>query len=294
MKQIATKNNKLMMSVAAGIVLICVLIIIIMSKGLGKGSNNAIKPTGEVIATSKYGKVYRSELDDALQLLSAQAGGEIEYDKLNADDIKTLVNSIVAQRALLAKAKESTVIQDVKFQKAIQALEENLMKETYLRDLASKEITEEKMKERYDLVSKEVIGQKEYGVRRILLNSEEEAKKLMPTLTRLTFANAAKKHSKDRETAARGGDLGMVLLKSLDPDLAKVVEKTRVGRISEPFNTRFGWNIIMVYRIRDAELPSYKDSEEKLKEALFNELVREELNQASQDAEVKILGEEKK
>jgi len=58
-----------------------------------------------------------------------------------------------------------------------------------------------------------------------------------------TFAVAAAAASQDPGSASDGGDLGWQSPDAFDPTFSGQVDKLKVGEISEPFKTRYGWHI---------------------------------------------------
>jgi len=58
-----------------------------------------------------------------------------------------------------------------------------------------------------------------------------------------SFAVAASASSQDPGSASQGGDLGWQSPDVYDPSFSAAVEKLKVGEISEPFKTQYGWHI---------------------------------------------------
>lgn len=58
-----------------------------------------------------------------------------------------------------------------------------------------------------------------------------------------SFAVAASASSQDPGSASQGGDLGWQSPNVYDPSFSAAVEKLKVGEISEPFKTQYGWHI---------------------------------------------------
>ncbi|HVC30787.1 MAG TPA: peptidylprolyl isomerase SurA [Steroidobacteraceae bacterium] len=58
-----------------------------------------------------------------------------------------------------------------------------------------------------------------------------------------TFAVAAAAASQDPGSASDGGDLGWQSPKAFDPAFTAAIAKMKVGQISQPFKTRYGWHI---------------------------------------------------
>jgi peptidyl-prolyl cis-trans isomerase SurA len=60
------------------------------------------------------------------------------------------------------------------------------------------------------------------------------------------FAAAAKTKSDDEASAVDGGDLGWISPGQMLPKFEQVMDRLKVGQISEPFRTQFGWHIVLV------------------------------------------------
>ena len=59
-----------------------------------------------------------------------------------------------------------------------------------------------------------------------------------------SFSKYAEEFSEDKSTAIRGGTLGWIAKESVVENFRKVMINTKVGGVSEPFSTRFGWHIL--------------------------------------------------
>ena len=60
------------------------------------------------------------------------------------------------------------------------------------------------------------------------------------------FEKLAKANSDDKGSAVKGGDLGWTLPGKLVPEFEAVMNKTRIGDVSAPFKSPFGWHILKV------------------------------------------------
>lgn len=61
-----------------------------------------------------------------------------------------------------------------------------------------------------------------------------------------SFAALAQANSQDPGSAGRGGSLGWMSPDALSPNFRKVVKHLKVGEVSKPFHTRYGWHIAEV------------------------------------------------
>jgi peptidyl-prolyl cis-trans isomerase D len=70
------------------------------------------------------------------------------------------------------------------------------------------------------------------------------------------FGQLAKKYSADPGSAAHGGDLGWAERSVYDPKFADALFGMKVGEISDPVKTQFGYHIIRLDGIQPAHIPS--------------------------------------
>ena len=103
----------------------------------------------------------------------------------------------------------------------------------------------------------------EYKVRHILLSpnimtSDEEIRsKLISIRNEIKdlddFILSAKKYSDDKISGFKGGDLGYQRTNKLVSEFASVMEKIPLKKISDPFQTKFGWHILYVENVRTVD-----------------------------------------
>lgn len=106
--------------------------------------------------------------------------------------------------------------------------------------------------------------QKQTRVRHILIRPNEvrtqiQAKALIDDLYQqikggADFDELAKESSEDPGSALKGGDLDWVVPGAMVPAFEDVMNRTDVGKMSQPFQTQFGWHILLVEGRRDADI----------------------------------------
>src|SRR6185369_14626902 len=74
------------------------------------------------------------------------------------------------------------------------------------------------------------------------------------------FDEIAKKQSKDPGSSANGGDLDWASPSSYVPEFAQALVKLNKGQMTDaPVKTQFGWHVIRVDDIREAQLPKLEE-----------------------------------
>ena len=121
----------------------------------------------------------------------------------------------------------------------------------------------------YNKFKAEQSGQ-EYDARHILVDSEDEAKKLIAQIKAgAKFEDLAKKNSKDTGSAENGGDLGWAKPGSYVPEFATALQGLQKGQMTDtPVKTQFGYHIIRVEDVRTAQFPSFDEVKDKVKQQM--------------------------
>ena len=124
-------------------------------------------------------------------------------------------------------------------------------------------------------------GGKEFKARHILVEKEEDAKKIIADLKKgAKFEDLAKKQSKDPGSGANGGDLDWATAASYVPEFAEAMVKLKKGETTQaPVKSQFGWHVIRVDDIRDAQLPKL----EEVKPQIAQQLQQQKLAKFQED-----------
>lgn len=82
------------------------------------------------------------------------------------------------------------------------------------------------------------------------------------------FAELARAHSNDVRSATRGGDIGMLPLAQLLPEVRPVVAGMKQGDVSEPVQTAAGLHILKLEDVAEARNASLEEVDAQLRQAL--------------------------
>ena len=108
-------------------------------------------------------------------------------------------------------------------------------------------VTDQDVKSYYEEHKEEFAPVSQVRASHILLKAEEEAKKVLERLRRgEDFAQVAKKTSIDTGSAKRGGDLGFISRGQTVCGFEAEAFRLKLGEISKPVKTQFGYHIIKV------------------------------------------------
>ena len=121
----------------------------------------------------------------------------------------------------------------------------------------------------YDTI-KTQIGDKEYKVRHILVEKEDDAKDIIAELQKgAKFDELAKARSKDPGSKDKGGDLDWNAPANFVKPFGDAMVATPKGKFTpQPVQTQFGWHVIMVEDVRDAKVPPFDEVKPQLQQRL--------------------------
>ncbi len=166
----------------------------------------------------------------------------------------------VAKRGLAEKP-------DVKMQLELQRQNE-LIRALMRSELERSPITDADVKAAYE-EQKKATGGKEYKARHILVESEAEAKDITAQLKKGAKWEDLAKKSKDPGSAQRGGELEWAGAGAYVKPFSDAMTKLDKGQMTEtPVQSQFGWHVIKVDDVRDAQFPPLEQVTPQIREAL--------------------------
>lgn len=192
-----------------------------------------------------------------------------------------LKDEVVAREIFMQEAQKRGLdaTEDYKAQLEI-ARQTILIRELFTDYQKKNPITDADLKAEYDKLTANA-GGKEYRVRHILVDKEDQAKALIASLKKnAKFEDLAKKSSKDPGSAAKGGDLDWANAGSYVKEFSDAMVKLGKGQTTEaPVKSQFGYHIIRVDDVRQAQLPKFDD----VKPQIGQQLLQQKLAAFQQD-----------
>jgi peptidyl-prolyl cis-trans isomerase C len=194
------------------------------------------------------------------------ARGAQDSDALRARVREVLINNeVIAQEANKAgTAKKAEV------QQQLEMARQEIIVNSYVNDWISKHPpTDAEIQTEYER-AKATTGSTEYKARHILVESEDEAKKLIADLKKGgKFDELAQKNSKDPGSKDRGGDLDWQIPGVFDKSFADAMVALTKGRMTDaPVRSRFGFHIIQLDDVRPVKLPALNEVRQRISQQL--------------------------
>jgi peptidyl-prolyl cis-trans isomerase C len=186
-------------------------------------------------------------------------------------EVRAAVKEELNTRELLAREAKKQGLQntpDVKTQMDLAS--QTVLVRAFVTDWVKKNpVPEADLKKEYDTI-KGAIGDKEYKVRHILVEKEDDAKAIITELQKgAKFDELAKSRSKDPGSKDKGGDLDWNAPANFVKPFGDAMKATPKGKFTaQPVQTQFGWHVIEVEDVRDAKVPGYDEVKPQLQQRL--------------------------
>ena len=181
-----------------------------------------------------------------------------------------LKDEVIAREVFMQEAQKRGLDATDDFKSQMELARQTiLIRELFADYQAKNPVTDAEVKAEYDKFAA-ANGGKEFRASHILVEKEDEAKKIIADLKKgAKFADIAKKQSKDPGSGANGGDLDWATPNSYVPEFAQALIKLNKGQVTqEPVKSQFGWHVIRLDDVREAQLPKLEEVKPQIAQQL--------------------------
>ena len=190
-------------------------------------------------------------------------------------ELRTAVRDELNTRELLVReAKKQGLDKSPALKTEMDLTQQTVLVRAYMADyLKSHPVPEDALRKEYDNI-KGQIGDKEYKVRHILVDKEDEAKEIIAALQKGEKFEKLADRSKDTGSKANGGDLDWNAPANFVKPFADAMVALPKGKFTTtPVKSQFGWHVIEVDDIRDAKVPTFEEVKPQLTQRMQGQIV---------------------
>jgi peptidyl-prolyl cis-trans isomerase C len=171
---------------------------------------------------------------------------------------ENVLSFLIDMKIVSKEAEDKKIAERDDFKTRLAFARNRLLMDNLLAAEGKAATTDENMKKVYEDAAKQISGEQEVHARHILVETEDQAKKIEDQLKKgADFAELAKKESKD-PGASDGGDLGFFTKDQMVPEFSAAAFALEPGKISDPVKTQFGWHVIKVEEKRTRKAPDFE------------------------------------
>jgi peptidyl-prolyl cis-trans isomerase C len=181
-----------------------------------------------------------------------------------------LKDEVIAREVFMQEAQKRGLDATDDFKSQMELARQTLLiRELFADYQKANPVTDADIKAEYDKFVA-ANGGKEYRARHILVEKEDEAKAIIASLKKGgKFDEIAKKQSKDPGSGANGGDLDWANAASYVPEFSGALVKLNKGQTTqEPVKSQFGYHVIRLDDVREAQLPKQDEVKPQIAQQL--------------------------
>jgi len=240
------------------------------------------KAQAKVLATVNGESITNADLAAAEQEL----GSSLPHQMNEAARHDALMKFLIDERLVTQKAIAAKMDQTPKFKQDLAFYRQRLLMQTYLGKVAKEATTDAAIKATYDKIAKAQKPETEIHALHILVKTKAEAEAVEKRLkSGEDFGKLADKLSKDPGT--KGGDLGWFTKERMVPEFADAAFKLKVGEISPPVKTQFGWHVIKVVGKRQTPFPPLEKVKGQIEHFVAQRAQSQEIMKLREGAKIK-------
>lgn len=201
----------------------------------------------------------------------------------------------LVERHLLAQLAVKEGVADTEdYKKRLALYQAKALRDAYFFQKIRPQVTEEQIKAAYDQEAAKVTQTERIRARHILVGTEKEAKDIIARLGKgEKFEDLAKQYSLDG-SKDYGGDLGYFTAPEMVPEFSKAAFALKVGEVSQPVHTDFGWHVIKLEDRKLGAAQPYDQVKGAIRNVLLRKKVQEVMDSIRSTSKVELIDEDLK
>jgi peptidyl-prolyl cis-trans isomerase C len=201
------------------------------------------------------GKAVPSARVEALAQQVARSGRPV-----TADVEAQIKEEVIAREIFMQEAQKRGLDATPEYKTQIELARQTiLIRELFAEFQKTSAVTDADVQAEYDKFVA-ANGGKEYRARHILVETKDQAEAVLASLKKGgKFEDIAKKQSKDPGSGANGGDLDWAAPGNYVKEFSDAMVALNKGQVSAPVQSQFGFHIIRLDDVREAQLPALAD-----------------------------------
>ena len=189
---------------------------------------------------------------------------------------KAIRDAIINQEVVAQEAVKRGLDKQPATAARIELDRQSALVNAYFEDYVKRNpVSDDMLRKEYERL-KPQIPPKEYRVRHILVEKEDEAKNIIAQLKKGgSFEKLAAAHSTDPGSKGRGGDLDWAPAENYVKPFAEAVTRLKKGQLSDaPVQSDFGYHVIRLDDERATKIPSFEEAKAQLQQVVQTQLIQ--------------------
>ncbi len=257
--------------------------VIAIAVGLAMAAPALAAPAPAKVATVNGVAVPKSHVDVIVKAQTQQ--GTPDSEELHA----SITDRLIEIEVLAQEANKKGLGKSPELKAQLEVQRSQALANAFLQDYAKNHpVSDDTAKAEYDKLRAKS-GDKDYKVRHILLDTEDEAKDIIAKLKKGEKFEDLAKASKDTGTKDKGGELDWNTADGYVKPFSDAMVKLEKGQYTDtPVQTQFGWHVIRLDDSRPAKYPEFDEVKDQLKQSLQQEELKTAVKALRAKAKIKM------
>jgi parvulin-like peptidyl-prolyl isomerase len=201
-----------------------------------------------------------------------------------------VMRQLVLQEILAQEGKRLRLDQDPQVQALVQLQQNTVLARSVVRKYVDEKsgVTDEVMRQHYDAHQATYTTEEQITASHILVKTEAEAHEVLKELKQGKAFEEVAKVKSTGPSGPSGGSLGTFGRGRMVPEFEEAAFALKVGEISEPVLTQFGYHIISVTDRVEAHIKPFEEVKEDIRETLVSAYIDGLLKELRSKATVEI------
>lgn len=214
--------------------------------------------------------------------------GQMAQGQPDTPELRKAVKEELVRREILVQAATAKGIdKKADVQTQVDMARQQVVIGAYLQDYVKNNApSEAQIRQEYEAI-KARLGDREYKVRHVLVQKEDEARAIIAKLNKGEKIEDLAKQSLDPGSKERGGDLGWSTPAAYVKPFSDAVVALKPGSYTkEPVKTDFGYHVIQLDDSRELKLPTLEEARPQISQRMAQQIVEKHVNDLRAKAKV--------
>jgi peptidyl-prolyl cis-trans isomerase C len=204
--------------------------------------------------------ISREEFLAAIAALRREGDLGLTLKTLTREGHREILDDLIEKRLYAAAARAEGVHKQPEVQKAIEQAVNEILAHRYLdARITNAAVSDAELRAYYDKNRTELVTPARVKARHIVVKTRAEADRVRKQITSgADFAKVAAEVSLEPSTREKGGELGWVPRGVMTRPFEDAIFALKVGQISEPIETPYGFHVVTIEEIQQPALPAFE------------------------------------
>jgi peptidyl-prolyl cis-trans isomerase C len=201
---------------------------------------------------------------------------------------QNVLRGVVGEYLLFAKAMDSGIEKQPEIARKLEGARKKIIVDAFLEQQAAKDVTQANINAEYEKQKAGLSGEMELKASHILVDNEMKANEISAKLKNGgDFEKLAKEFSKDKGSSISGGDLGYFTKSAMVKPFSEAAFAMKVGEISAPVKSDFGWHIIKLTDKRQKAIKPLAQMQESIAQQLRTKSLHKYIDSLIDSSDIK-------